>query len=61
MISFRAVRGQVPSLLVGVVPTIPASWRVGTKTAVPLYYNYEPRPLDVIEKVRKIEAVCDPP
>ena len=32
---------------------------VGTKTAAPLYYNYEPAPADIIEKVRKIEAVCD--
>ena len=32
---------------------------VGTKSAAPLYYNYEPAPADVIEKVRKIEAVCD--
>ncbi len=32
---------------------------VGTKTGAPLYYNYEPAPADVIEKVRKIEAVCD--
>jgi D-threo-aldose 1-dehydrogenase len=31
---------------------------VGTKTGAPLYYNYEPAPPDVIEKVRKIEAVC---
>ena len=32
---------------------------LGTKTAATLYYNYEPAPCDVIEKVRKIEAVCD--
>ena len=32
---------------------------VGTKTAAPLYYDYEPAPADVVEKVRKIEAVCD--
>ncbi|HVW75075.1 MAG TPA: aldo/keto reductase [Rhizomicrobium sp.] len=32
---------------------------VGTKTGAPLYYNYEPAPLEVIEKVRRIEAVCD--
>jgi D-threo-aldose 1-dehydrogenase len=32
---------------------------VGTKTAATLYYNYEPAPADVIEKVRRIEAVCD--
>jgi D-threo-aldose 1-dehydrogenase len=32
---------------------------VGTKTAAPLYYNYEPAPPDIIDKVRRIEAVCD--
>ncbi|HEY4078387.1 MAG TPA: aldo/keto reductase [Rhizomicrobium sp.] len=32
---------------------------MGTKTAVPLYYDYEPAPADVIDKVRRIEAVCD--
>jgi D-threo-aldose 1-dehydrogenase len=32
---------------------------VGTKTSAPLYYNYEPAPPDVVEKVRGIEAVCD--
>jgi D-threo-aldose 1-dehydrogenase len=32
---------------------------VGTKTSVPLYYDYEPAPAAVIEKVRKIESVCD--
>jgi D-threo-aldose 1-dehydrogenase len=32
---------------------------VGTKTGAALYYNYEPAPQDVIEKVRRIEAVCD--
>ena len=32
---------------------------VGTKTGAPLYYNYEPAPQDVIEKVRRIEAVCE--
>ncbi|MCU1386467.1 MAG: pyridoxal 4-dehydrogenase [Acidobacteria bacterium] len=32
---------------------------VGTKTGAPLYYDYEPAPAAVIEKVRKIEAVCD--
>ena len=32
---------------------------VGTKTAAPLYYNYEPAPAAVIDKVRRIEAVCD--
>ena len=32
---------------------------IGTKTSAPLYYNYEPAPSDVVEKVRKIETVCD--
>ena len=32
---------------------------VGTRTGAPLYYNYEPAPQDVIEKVRRIETVCD--
>jgi D-threo-aldose 1-dehydrogenase len=32
---------------------------VGTKTGAPLYYNYEPAPAEVIEKVGRIEAVCD--
>jgi D-threo-aldose 1-dehydrogenase len=32
---------------------------IGTKTSAPLYYNYEPAPPDLVEKVRKIEAVCD--
>ena len=32
---------------------------VGTRTAAPLYYNYEPAPANVIEKVRRMEAVCD--
>ncbi len=32
---------------------------VGTKTSAPLYYNYEPAPADVIEKVRRVEGVCD--
>ena len=32
---------------------------VGTKTAAPLYYDYEPAPAGVIEKVRQIETVCD--
>jgi D-threo-aldose 1-dehydrogenase len=32
---------------------------VGTKTAAPLYYDYAPAPAEVIEKVRRIEAVCD--
>ena len=32
---------------------------LGTKTGAPLYYNYEPAPADIIDKVRAIEAVCD--
>jgi len=32
---------------------------VGTKTAAPLYYNYEPAPADIVERVRRIETVCD--
>jgi D-threo-aldose 1-dehydrogenase len=32
---------------------------VGTKTGVPLYYDYEPAPADVVDRVRRIEAVCD--
>jgi D-threo-aldose 1-dehydrogenase len=32
---------------------------VGTKTGAPLFYNYEPAPDRVIDKVRRIEAVCD--
>lgn len=32
---------------------------VGTKTNAPLSYNYEPAPEHVIDKVRKIEAVCE--
>jgi D-threo-aldose 1-dehydrogenase len=32
---------------------------VGTKTAAPLFYNYEPAPADVIAKVRAMEEVCD--
>jgi D-threo-aldose 1-dehydrogenase len=31
---------------------------VGTKTSATLYYNYEPAPASIVEKVRKIEAVC---
>jgi D-threo-aldose 1-dehydrogenase len=31
---------------------------VGTKAGAPLYFNYEPAPADVIDKVRRIEAVC---
>ena len=32
---------------------------LGTKTGAALHYNYEPASADVIEKVRRIEAVCD--
>ena len=32
---------------------------VGTQSGAPLYYDYEPAPAAVIEKVRKIEAVCE--
>jgi D-threo-aldose 1-dehydrogenase len=32
---------------------------VGTRTGAPLYYNYEAAPQDVIEKVGKIEIVCE--
>jgi len=32
---------------------------VGTKSSAMLYYNYEPATADVIEKVRRIEAVCE--
>jgi D-threo-aldose 1-dehydrogenase len=32
---------------------------VGTKTGAPLFYDYEPAPPEVIEKVKQIEAVCD--
>jgi D-threo-aldose 1-dehydrogenase len=32
---------------------------VGTRTGTPLFYNYEPAPADVVEKVRRIEAVCE--
>ncbi len=32
---------------------------VGTKSAAPLYYDYEPAPQSVIEKVRKIETLCE--
>ncbi len=31
---------------------------VGTNTGAPLYYNYEPAPQEIVEKVRRIEAVC---
>jgi D-threo-aldose 1-dehydrogenase len=32
---------------------------VGTKSDATLYYNYEPAPANVIDKVHRIEAVCD--
>jgi D-threo-aldose 1-dehydrogenase len=32
---------------------------VGTKTGAPLYYNYEPAPAAVTEKVHALETVCD--
>jgi len=32
---------------------------VGTKSGAPLFYDYEPAPADVIEKVRRIETVCE--
>jgi D-threo-aldose 1-dehydrogenase len=32
---------------------------LGTKTGAVLYYNYEPASAQVIEKVRRIEAVCE--
>jgi D-threo-aldose 1-dehydrogenase len=32
---------------------------VGTRTDAPLYYNYEPAPDDVVDKVRRMEAVCE--
>jgi D-threo-aldose 1-dehydrogenase len=32
---------------------------VGTKTDAQLYYDYQPAPADVIDRVRRIEVVCD--
>jgi D-threo-aldose 1-dehydrogenase len=32
---------------------------VGTRSGAPLYYNYEPAPQVVIEKVRWIETICE--
>ena len=32
---------------------------LGTKMGAPLYYNYEPAPAQIIDKVRRIEMVCD--
>lgn len=31
---------------------------VGTKSGAPLYYDYEPAPQEIAEKVRRIESVC---
>ena len=31
---------------------------VGTQSGAPLYYDYEPAPPHIIERVRKIEAIC---
>ncbi|HEX2761872.1 MAG TPA: aldo/keto reductase, partial [Rhizomicrobium sp.] len=31
---------------------------VGTRSGAPLYYNYEPAPHEIIEKVRRIESIC---
>lgn len=31
----------------------------GTRTSLPLYFNYGRAPLPVIEKVRRIESICD--
>jgi D-threo-aldose 1-dehydrogenase len=31
---------------------------VGTQSGAPLYYDYEPAPPDVIDRVRRIETVC---
>lgn len=32
---------------------------LGTRTGAALHYNYAPAPADVVEKVRRIEMVCD--
>jgi D-threo-aldose 1-dehydrogenase len=32
---------------------------VGTKTGAALYFDYEPAPARVVDRVRRIEAVCD--
>lgn len=32
---------------------------LGTRTGATLYYNYQPAPAEIIEKVRRIEVVCD--
>jgi D-threo-aldose 1-dehydrogenase len=31
---------------------------VGTKSGAPLYYNYEPAPQEIVDKVRRIESIC---
>ena len=31
----------------------------GVKGAGPFYYNYEPAPPEIIERVRRIETICD--
>jgi D-threo-aldose 1-dehydrogenase len=31
----------------------------GTRTSLPLYYNYAKAPLPVVEKVRRLETICD--
>jgi D-threo-aldose 1-dehydrogenase len=31
---------------------------VGTKSGASLYYNYEPAPPEIVERVRRIESVC---
>lgn len=31
---------------------------VGAKSGAPLYYNYEPAPHEVVEKVRRLENIC---
>lgn len=32
---------------------------LGSKSEQPLYYNYEPAPTTIIDKVRRLETVCD--
>jgi D-threo-aldose 1-dehydrogenase len=32
---------------------------VGARSGAPLFYNYEPAPANVIERVRRIETVCE--
>ncbi|MEE3624249.1 aldo/keto reductase [Nitrospirillum sp. BR 11752] len=31
----------------------------GTRGAAPLYYNYEPAPAAIVDRVRRLEAACD--